>query len=73
MKDIVIRLLKRGANANLRNNTGYSALILAAEEGQIDIVGARLSTGADRTLTNKKREAASEGALASGHPEIASK
>jgi uncharacterized protein len=71
MKNIVIRLLKRGANADLRNNTGYSALMLAAQEGQIDIVRAVLSAGADRTLRNKKREAASEVELASGHPEIA--
>jgi ankyrin repeat protein len=71
VKDIVSRPMKRGANANLRNNTGYSALMLAAQEGQIDIVKAFLSAGADRTLRNKKREAASEVALASGHPAIA--
>jgi len=70
MNDIVSRLLKQGARPDQRNNFGYSALMIASQEGRADIVKALLSAGADRTLRNKKRETAADIAVASGHSGI---
>jgi ankyrin repeat protein len=45
--------------------------MIAADEGRADVVKALVQARADRTLRNKKRETASDVAVASGHAEIA--
>jgi len=47
---IVDSLLKSGADPNIKNNYGNTALILAAEEGQTAIVGSLLKSGADPNI-----------------------
>jgi uncharacterized protein len=71
MNDIVGRLLKQGARPDQRNSFGYSALMIASQEGKMDVVKTLLNAGADRTLRNKKRETAVDIAVASGHLGIA--
>jgi len=64
-------LLKRGARTDVRNNIGYSALMIAAHEGKANIVEALLQGGASKALRNKKREIAFDVAVGSGHADIA--
>jgi len=71
MNDIVGRLLKQGARPDVRNNFGYSALMIASQEGNADVVKNAAERRADRTLRNKKRETAADIATASGQPAIA--
>jgi len=71
MTEIVRLLLKKGARPDVRNNLGYNALMMGAQEGQADVVRELLKAGADRNLRNKKRETAIDIATAAGHAEIA--
>jgi hypothetical protein len=54
MNDIVGRLLKQGARPDQRNNFGYSALMIASQEGRIDVVKTLLNAGADRSLKEQE-------------------
>lgn len=55
---MVRALSARGASADLRNEQGYTALMLASAAGHGEIVKALLEAGADRGLRNKRRQTA---------------
>ena len=59
---MVRALTKRGAAADLRNEQGYTALMLASAAGHGEIVKALLEAGADRGLRNKRRQSAVDSA-----------
>ena len=61
--EVLVALLKAGANPNIRNNQGYTALMIACAEALID-------AGAERGLRNKKRQTAADIAAVSGHAAI---
>jgi ankyrin repeat protein len=46
-KDIVLYLLEKGADPNVRENSGYTPLHIAAQNGDVDIIRALLFNGAD--------------------------
>ena len=58
------------SDINSRNNNGYTALMLAAEEGHAAIVQILIGAGADTSLRNKKREQAKDIASAFGHANV---
>ena len=45
-------LLKQGANANLQNEDGYTALLIAVSSGNKEIVQLLLENGADINIKN---------------------
>lgn len=51
-KEIVELLLKQGANANLQNEDGYTALLIAVSSGNKEIVQLLLENGADINIKN---------------------
>jgi ankyrin repeat protein len=63
-------LLRRGAMRDAKNNQGYTALMMAARAGHLEVVKVLVQAGADRTLKNKKRETAGDIAGATGHATI---
>lgn len=56
--------LDKGANPNVRNEGGNSALILAARYGYPEIVKALLNAGADKNYTNSGGDTALSWAIA---------
>jgi len=60
-------LLEAGANPNIRNNQGYTALMIACAEGHVEAAKALIDAGADRGLRNKKRQTAADIAALSSH------
>lgn len=54
-QEMVIFLIKNGANVNIRNKDGYSPLFIACENGHGDIVQILLSAGADVNLCLKDK------------------
>ena len=64
-------LLQAGAGADIRNNQGYTALMIASAEGHAEVVKVLVDAGADRSLRNKKRQTAIDIAKASGQPAVA--
>jgi len=52
-KGIVEKLLKLGANPNLKDKNGDTALIWATRNGHTDIVEMLLNAGADPNIMNK--------------------
>src|SRR5262249_11905782 len=62
-KEGFVGFLKAGAHPNIRNNQGYTALMIACAEALID-------AGAERGLRNKKRQTAADIAAVSGHAAI---
>jgi len=46
-KNIVLYLLEKGADPNIRENSGYTPLHAAAQNGDVDIIRALLYNGAD--------------------------
>ena len=63
-------LIQLGAAADLRNEQGYTALMLASAAGHGEIVKAPLGAGADRGLRNKRRQTAVDIANASGQTAV---
>ena len=51
--DVVKFLLARGASVDLQNSVGGTALMLAAENGNMNIVWALLRAGADPEARNQ--------------------
>jgi ankyrin repeat protein len=70
MTEVVRLLLNKGARPDVRNNLGYTALMISSSQGHANVVGELLKAGADRTLRNKKHERAIDIATAAGHAEI---
>ena len=62
-KDIVARLLARGADINARSTNGSSALMMAVYEGHESLVKDLLARGADRTVKNDRGDGALEWAF----------
>ena len=60
-------LLARGASVDLHNNVGGTALMLAAENGKLNIVWALLRAGADPEARNQHNVTALQHAKVMGH------
>jgi len=58
-----------GADANARQQKGYTPLMGAASAGSVPIVELLLRAGADKTLQSEDGQTARDVALARGHPE----
>ena len=59
-KDIVKFLIKANVSLDIRNNNGFTALMIAAKEGFISITKLLLYAGAKVTLVNNMGENAYE-------------
>lgn len=68
--EIVERLLQSGADANSRQQGGWTPLHAAAASGRLDMLRALLAHGADPTLTNAEGKTAHDIALQKGHAAI---
>ena len=66
----VKRLLEAGANVNIQNNRGYTALIDASYKGHTEIVKLLLEYKANVNIQNKYGYTALICASSSGHTEI---
>lgn len=64
---IATMLLASGADPNLREQAGYTALHAAAENGDVDTIRALLLGGADLTLASDDGKTALDLAMDSGH------
>ena len=64
-------LLHLGASADLRNEQGFTALMLATAAGHGEVIKALLQAVADRGLRNKRRQTAIDIAKASGQTAVA--
>ena len=64
---IVTMLLKHGADANVREQSGYTALHAAAQNGDVDTIRALLLGGADLTLKSDDGKTALDIAMDAGH------
>lgn len=53
-------LVKNGADLNIKNNQGYTPLMLAVIKNNIDMVRALLDVGADTSVTDNKGRTAKE-------------
>jgi ankyrin repeat protein len=69
--DIVRMLLERGADANARQQAGYTALMECARGGREDMVSLLLAHGADPALKSDDGKSASDLAREQGHAAIA--
>jgi uncharacterized protein len=67
--EVVRALIKRGAATDLRNEQGYTALMLTGAAGDGEIVKTLLEAGAD-WLRNKRRQTAVDIANASGQSAV---
>jgi ankyrin repeat protein len=68
--DIVNTILDYGANVNLQNNVGYSALESAAHAGDIDIVKTLINHGADVNTKDVREDTPLIQAAIQGHANI---
>ena len=68
--DVVKALLRAGAPVNTRDDAGETALMLAAEVGNVKAVKRLLKAGADRTLVNKEGKSALVLAREQGHDRV---
>ena len=68
--DVVKALLRAGAPVNTRDDAGETALMLAAEVGNVKAVKRLLKAGADRTLLNKEGKSATDLARENGHEAV---
>jgi uncharacterized protein len=64
---IVTMLLKHGADANVREQSGYTALHAAAQNGDVDTIRALLLGGADLTLKSDDGKTALDIAMDASH------
>ena len=64
-------LLKYGIDANVKNKTGESAVILAAKEGYTEVVKVLAQHGADLTAANGDMDTALHFACMLGHDDLA--
>ena len=64
-------LLKRGADVNAQNLSGFTALAHAAEAGAAEAAKVLLAAGADTTLKTQAGSTAAEVARQNGHPDVA--
>lgn len=64
---IVTLLLKHGADPNVREQAGYTALHAAAQNGDLDTIRALLFGGADLTLKSDDGKTALDMAMDAGH------
>jgi ankyrin repeat protein len=69
--DLVKKLLRLGAEVNARDDSGTTALMLAARRGKDALVRVLLSKGADPELRNCHGESAASLARVGGHPALA--
>lgn len=67
--DTVRLLALHGADVDARDDDGRTALIVAAEEGQIGMVELLLSLGADGSIRDASGKTALESAVRNGHLE----
>lgn len=65
--EMVALLVEFGADVNLANSEGVTALMMAALEGHCDIVRLLVQAGADITMKDCRKEGALVGAAKSGH------
>ena len=65
--DVVKLLLARGASVDLQNSVGGTALMLAAESGNINTVWTLLRAGADPEARNEHGVTAQQHAKVMGH------
>jgi ankyrin repeat protein len=69
--DTVMLLLSRGAEVDVQGTLeGFTALMTAAAEGQVEIVRHLLDHGADRSLKDKDGDTALTFARQKGHAEV---
>jgi len=68
--EIVEHLLQAGADANSRQQGGWTPLHAAAAAGRLDMVRVFLAHGADPTLTNSAGKSAYDIALQKGHAAV---
>ena len=54
--EVVKRLMANGADLNLTNDDGETALHRASYEGKLEVVKHLMANGADQKLTNKEGE-----------------
>ena len=54
--EVVLTLVKSGADLNLQDKKGYTALHWAARKGHNSVVSTLLKSGADPFVQNKKAE-----------------
>ena len=64
-------LLDRGADVDARTHGGFTPLMEAAQNGDLDTARLLLARGADRTLRNDRGQSAYDLAVARGHDEVA--
>jgi ankyrin repeat protein len=69
--EIARMLLERGADANARQQAGYTALHAAAQHGDAELAELLLAHGADPTLRSEDGRDAAAHAREAGHPELA--
>ncbi|KAM7535279.1 hypothetical protein Aperf_G00000103305 [Anoplocephala perfoliata] len=69
--EILEYLLNQGLNINIRDDNGYTALMLAAKYGQTELVEKLLTYGADVNLTRDEDMTALALAVSNQHFEIA--
>jgi ankyrin repeat protein len=69
--ETVVLLLKKGAKVNVQGKLeGFTALMTAAAEGQIDVVRVLLAHGADPSLEDMDGDTAESFALQKGHAAV---
>jgi ankyrin repeat protein len=68
---LLTRLLERGADANLTPEWGLTPLMVAAQQGNLPVVSALLTHGADPARRNPAGRSALDLARDAGHPEVA--
>jgi ankyrin repeat protein len=61
-------LLDRGAKIDAQNESGHTALMLAARSGNLEVVGLLLERGADTSLVSRRGESAEEMARSETKP-----
>mgnify|MGYP001826430960 FL=1 len=64
-------LLEKGADVNLQGSAeGFTALMTAAAEGQVEVVQVLLAYGADPDLEDVDGDTAESFAIQNGHPQV---
>ena len=64
------QLIEKGADMNIKNDIGNSALMIAAQAGSEQSIRSLLQAGADVDARNNKREQAIDLAESGGHTDI---